>query len=339
MSGREAPNARQALRTPIWFAPMEGLTDAVFRRAHFELFGGAERYYMPFVSLNQNLSLNGRDKHNVLPEYNRGVPCVPQVLTKEAYQFLWAADLLRDLGYDEVNLNAGCPSGTVTAKGKGAGLLRDADGLDRLLEEICSKSPLPVSVKTRVGFENTGEWEKLLHIYARYPLKCVIVHPRSCRDGYAPGTLDFACWQAAAETLGERAVYNGDLFSVADLERIASLTGREGPLMLGRGLVAQPALAREIAGGEKLKKEELAGFHRVLGEGWRQLYDENVTFMKLRVVMKHTALCFENAGKAEKKIRHAKRPEELFEAEKMLFDKCELKREPCFIPDELRENL
>ncbi len=339
MTGMEAPEKKRASQTPIWFAPMEGLTDAVFRRAHYELFGGAARYYMPFVSLNQNLSLNGRDRHNVLPEYNRGVPCVPQVLTKEAYQFLWAANLLGDYGYDEVNLNAGCPSGTVTTKGKGAGLLRDADSLDRLLEEICSKSPLPVSVKTRVGFENTGEWEKLLQVYARYPLKYVIVHPRSCRGGYAPGTIDPACWQAAAETLGERAVYNGDLFSAADMEKLLSLSDWKGPLMLGRGLVAQPALARENAGGEKLKKEGLARFHAVLREGWRQLYDENVTFMKLRVVMKHTALCFENAGKAEKKIRHAKRPEELMEAERMLFDSSTLKREPCFIPDELRGEL
>lgn len=338
MTGPETPAAKRAAGPPLWFAPMEGLTDAVFRRAHYELFGGAARYYMPFVSLNQNLSLNGRDKHNVLPEYNRGVPCVPQVLTKEAYQFLWAADLLRDLGYDEVNLNAGCPSGTVTAKGKGAGLLRDIDSLDRLLEEVCSKSPLPVSVKTRVGFESSREWEKLLSVYARYPLRRVIVHPRSCRDGYAPGTLDAACWQAAAETLGERAVYNGDLFSRADLETFSSVSGWKGPLMLGRGLVAQPALARENAGGGKLKKEELARFHAVLREGWRQLYDENITFMKLRVVMKHTVLCFENAEKAEKKIRRAKRPDELDEAEKMLFDTCELKREPCFIPDELRKN-
>ena len=90
----------------VYFAPMEGLTDAVFRRAHQELFGGTDGYYMPFLSLNRTFSLNGRDRHNVLPEYNRGVPCVPQLLTKEADQFLWAAGLLGEMGYDEADLNA-----------------------------------------------------------------------------------------------------------------------------------------------------------------------------------------------------------------------------------------
>lgn len=118
---------------PVFFAPMEGLTDAVFRRVHHECFEGVTDYYIPFISPTKHLVLTGREKHNVLPEYNEGVPCVPQVLTKDEEHFLWAAGVLRDMGYTEINLNAGCPSGTVTSKGKGAGILREVRELDYFL--------------------------------------------------------------------------------------------------------------------------------------------------------------------------------------------------------------
>ena len=183
----------------VFFAPMEGLTDAAFRKAHHQCFGGVDAYYMPFISPTKHMVLTGREKHNVLPEYNAGVPSVPQVLTKDEEHFLWAARLFRDMGYSEINLNAGCPSGTVTAKGKGSGMLRDTKELDYFLEDVCRDSPLPVSVKTRIGFDSPEEWERLLAIYAQYPLKRLIIHPRTCRERYQAGTVHRECWQAACE--------------------------------------------------------------------------------------------------------------------------------------------
>ena len=320
---------------PVYFAPMEGLTDAIFRQVHHECFTGVTAYMIPFISPTQNLVLNGREKHNVLPEYNRGVPCVPQVLTKDAEHFLWAAETLAGMGYDEVNLNAGCPSGTVTAKGKGAGILKDPDGLDAFLEKICSRTPLPVSIKTRIGFESPDEWERLLDIYCKYPLKSLIVHPRTCRERYDPDKLHRDVLKETVMRFPGEVIVNGDLFRVTDIQEMKTEYG-DVSVMTGRGLVANPALARMSGGGDGLRKEEVIRFHDRLEEELSREYSPDIVFMKLRVVMKHLACCFENTGKLEKKIRKSRRLAELLETDRILFDTCELKQEPCFIPDELR---
>ena len=114
---------------PVYFAPLEGVTDAVYRRVHHAHFSGIDKYFIPFISPTQNLVLTPRERNNVSPEVNQGLCVVPQVLTKKADHFLWAAQLLHDMGYEEINLNVGCPSGTVTSKGKGAGMLQRPDDL------------------------------------------------------------------------------------------------------------------------------------------------------------------------------------------------------------------
>lgn len=182
---------------------------------------------------------------------------MPQVLTKEESHFLWAANVLRDMGYDEVNLNAGCPSGTVTAKGKGAGILRDVKQLDYFLEDVCAQSPVPVSVKTRIGFESPDEWQELLQIYAQYPLKRLIVHPRTCRERYAPGQIHPECLDMVRQLFQGQIIINGDLFTRQEVDALPCGEG----VMLGRGLVANPAMARVLAGGDPLRKEELIHYH------------------------------------------------------------------------------
>lgn len=321
----------------VLFAPMEGMTDAAFRRAHYRCFSGVESYYIPFISPTKHLVLTGREKHNVLPEYNGEVPCVPQILTRDEEHFLWAASLLAEMGYTEVNLNAGCPSGTVTAKGKGAGILRDVKELGYFLEDICTHSPLPVSVKTRIGFGSPEEWEQLLNMYAQYPLKRLIIHPRTCRERYAPGTIHRECWQMAREIYHGEMVFNGDLFSKEDIQSFQKDDPLLSGVMLGRGLVANPALARETLGGEPITKEEIVRFHAVLTDEMLKMYQPNIVFMKMRVVMKHLACCFDETKKLEKQIRKSRTLEELLAVDRQLFDTCELKEKPCFIPDELRK--
>lgn len=315
---------------PVFFAPMEGLTDAIYRRVHHECFRGVSAYYIPFISPTQNLDLTGREKRNVLPVYNTGVPCVPQVLTRDPEHFLWAAGLLADMGYTEINLNAGCPSGTVTAKGKGAGILKDPDTLDALLEAVCARSPLPVSVKTRIGYSTVEEWGALLSIYAKYPLKRLIIHPRTCKEKYVPGTIHPECWQAACESYPGELVFNGDLFTHAQAEKRLQASPCAAGLMLGRGLVVNPALARELNGGEKLKKEELIHFHDRLVQELSGDYPAWTVFNKLRIVMKYMACAFENAGKLQKKIHKSSGLNELLDIDQILFETCELKDPPLF---------
>ena len=167
-----------------YFAPMEGLTDSIYRRLHHKFFPGVDCYYTPFLSPTVHRHLTAKEERELPPADGTGFQVVPQLLTKSAEDFLWMAGLLRNRGYDQVNLNLGCPSGTVVAKGKGSGMLADLDALSAFLDEIFARSPLPVSVKTRVGLREPEEFPRIMDIYRRYPMAELIVHPRVQKDFY-----------------------------------------------------------------------------------------------------------------------------------------------------------
>lgn len=247
------------------FAPMEGVTGPEFRRVHRRLFPEADRYYAPFIAPDAG----GRFKHShlraLLPEANAGLPLVPQILANSAEAFLGAAQTLADLGYREVNLNAGCPSGTVVSKHKGAGMLGDPAALDTFLDEVFTQTPVAVSVKTRLGLRSTAEFPALLAVYRRYPLAELIVHARD-REGMYKSVCDHAAFADSLEDAPWPVCYNGDIFTAEDL----AVLRREFPalerVMLGRGAAADPALFRVLRGGAPLGREELRAFHDALLE-------------------------------------------------------------------------
>ena len=313
----------------ICFAPLEGVTDDVFRRVHHARFNGIDRYFIPFVSPTQNLVFTGREMRAVAPENNRGVPAVPQILTKDAGQFLWAAQALADLGYAEVNLNLGCPSGTVTAKGKGAGMLRDPGALTAFLDEVYAKAPVPVSVKTRIGYEDAAEWPELLRILTTYPLKELIIHPRTRNEFYG-GEIHCSAYAQAMERTQLPLIYNGDLFTAQDCRSLMAAYPGTSALMLGRGLLANPALAREACGGAPLQLAELREFHDALVRAYEAQYQENVTLGRMREVMNHITCCFEAPEKPRKAIRKAKTLSAYRTAAEMLFEGHALREQPCF---------
>ena len=161
-----------------YFAPMEGLTDSIYRLQHHRFFGGVDRYYMPFFSPTIHRTLTSKETRELPRADSVPFTVVPQVMTKCAEDFLWAAEVVRDLGYNEINLNIGCPSGTVVAKGKGSGMLRDLEELTKFFDSIFAVSSLPVTVKTRIGLESPEEFPAVLELYNRYPIKELTIHPR-----------------------------------------------------------------------------------------------------------------------------------------------------------------
>lgn len=287
----------------VYFAPLEGLTDAVYRRVHASCFSGVDKYFIPFVSPTSNLSFNARELRAVAPENNQGINAVPQLLTRDASHFLWAAHALQDMGYGEVNLNLGCPSGTVTAKGKGSGFLRDPDGLRAFLDAIYAASPIPVSIKTRIGYESPEEWPALAAMFADYPVHETIIHPRTRVQMYK-GMPYAECYAAAADKV-RRPVYNGDLFTADDCRACLAQHPATTALMLGRGLIANPALAQELHGGECLTHDMLRRFHDRLYQAYMERYPKNVVLGRMREAMKYISCCFEDAAKPCKALRKA----------------------------------
>jgi len=245
------------------FAPMEGITGSIYRRVHARFFPGADVYYAPFIAPDGTGRFKGSALRELLAENNEGVSLIPQLLVNAPEPFLAAAEALGDLGYEEINLNIGCPSGTVVAKHKGAGMLGDLESLERCLDEIFTRCPLRVSVKTRLGLSSTGEFPAVLSLYRRYPLARLIVHARD-RAGMYQSRPDLDAFAPALDDSPFPVIYNGNIFSVRDYEAIVRQFPALSGVMLGRGAAADPALFRRINGGSALTAKELRAFHEAL---------------------------------------------------------------------------
>lgn len=313
----------------LYAAPMEGITDQVWRQVHHALFTGVEKYFIPFVSPTQNLQFTSREWSAIAPENNQGFHAVPQILAKNPEHFLWAAEEFRRMGYSEVNLNIGCPSGTVTAKGKGSGLLRDLPALRTLLDEVYAHAALPVSVKTRIGYDSPDQWPAILEILKDYPIHELIIHTRTRQQFYAGETYPDA-FALAMEVCTFPLVYNGDLFSPEDCIALQGRFPNTHGLMLGRGLVANPALAQSLTGGESVTIQALRDYHDALYAAYGRKYQRQVMMGRMREMMKHMACCFEDTHKVGKALRKAAGEEQYLAAAEQLFTGHALKEHPCY---------
>lgn len=292
----------------LYFAPMEGLTGYVYRNAHRACFGGVDKYFTPFLSPNQNHRFTAKEEKDVRPEHNEGIPLVPQILTNRAEDFIWAAGEMKARGYREVNLNLGCPSGTVVSKYKGAGFLARQEALNRFLDQIFQEVDLEISVKTRIGIAAPEEFPELMEIFNRYPIRELIVHPRLRTDFYK-NTPDRESFGYAVKESRAPLCYNGDIFTEEAFRSAASRFPSVERVMLGRGLLANPALAERIRGIEEapLTASRLAAFHRALYEGYRLAIPEerNVLF-KMKEMWTYLICMFPEADRCGKKIKKAK---------------------------------
>ena len=314
----------------LLFAPMEGVTGYIYRRIHSELFGGADMYYSPFIAPDSTGRFKAGNLRDVLPENNIGVPLTPQILANNPDAFIAVAAELAGYGYDTVDLNVGCPSGTVTAKHKGAGMLYDTKGLDEFLDRVFSACPLKISVKTRLGISRSDEFDKVIRVYEKYPISRLTVHTR-CAAGMYKSPTEPEAFAAALEGFGSRAAYNGNIVSV---ERLSALTDRYPSLnavMLGRGVVANPALMREIKGGKKADKAEIRAFHdalvaSTLEAGLFEMY----TVGRMKELWYYMSHMFLNCEKQLKAINKSKHISDYTSAVDSLFAQCEFDGGACF---------
>lgn len=291
----------------IYLAPLEGITNYVYRKALFECFDGFDKYFIPFIRAKQNLNLSGREKKDLLPENNEGMYAVPQILTRKAEDFIRTVELLGEYGYEEVNLNLGCPSKTVVTKGCGAGFLDRPEELERFLDEIFEKCDIRISVKTRLGMEDASGFSELMKIYNKFPMEELIIHPRVQKDFYK-NTPDLDRFAEAFATSKNPVCYNGDIFCGDDYQRICERFPELGAVMTGRGTLADPALARELRGGERLTKAEFRKFHDQVYQTYREEVsgDRNVLF-KMKELWFYMGPLFTNNKKYLKKIKKSEK--------------------------------
>ena len=293
----------------VLFAPMEGVTGRVFRRVHARCYPGVDAYYAPFFSPSGDHHFPLRGLVDLLPEENPGVKLIPQLLTNKAEDFIWAAASLADYGYSEINLNLGCPSGTVVAKRKGSGFLPLLGELDAFFDAVFSAPELDgvrVSVKTRLGLTDEDEFPALLEIYRKYPLASLIVHPRIRTDWYK-GPIRPEGFRLALEGSPFPVIWNGDVFTPEDLRLLTARFPETDTVMLGRGLIAEPGLHRRLLSGEACDREKLREFHAALVEEYRSvLYGDTALCHRMKELWAYLITHFEGGEKHLKRLVKAK---------------------------------
>ena len=264
-----------------YMAPLESVTTWIYRQAHAKIYGRLDKYFIPFLEPHEKRDFKTRELQEILPEHNENIYAVPQILTNRSEGFIKLAKALKDWGYEEVNLNLGCPSKTVVTKGKGSGFLAKPEELERFLTEIFDalSGEVKISVKTRIGKEDPEEFPALLKLFNKYPMEELIIHPRVQKDGYG-NVPRLELYELAEKQSVNPLCYNGDLYTREQIRNFAERFPGTERLMFGRGFLRDPGLLYNE--GKDLKDifEKFWAFHDLVYEGYqeRNMGDRNVLF-------------------------------------------------------------
>ena len=315
-----------------YLAPMKGVTGYIYRNAYQKFFHNVDCYYTPFLAPTQHGSFTSRERNDILPEHNAGMRVVPQILTNRAEHFIRTAKELEQLGYTEVNLNLGCPAATVVSKKKGAGFLAEPDQLEHFLEEIYSGLSMDISIKTRIGVEQSSEFADLLDLYNQFPVKELIVHPRVQRDLYR----NQPDWKAFAQAVREskhELCYNGDLFTADDYQAFRAAFPTVEAVMLGRGILRNPGLLDEIQRQKPLDQRLLRQFHDAILQGYQQTFsgDKPVLF-KMKELWSYMLPLLEHGEAYAKKLRKIEKIQQYQALVEQLFQE-NLQSNRCAVKD------
>ena len=309
-----------------YLAPMEGITGHVYRNTYDKFFNNIDKYFTPFIVPTSSKSFKTKELRDVLPENNKGLNIVPQILTDDSEGFINTAIKLQQLGYNEINLNLGCPSGTVVSKGRGSGFLGRKDELDSFLNDIYKKDDIKISIKTRLGVENPEEFYDLIKIFNKYPIYELIIHPRTRKDFYG-NTPNMKVFKDAVDLSTNDTCYNGDIFTVDDFNEFKKNIPQADKIMIGRGILANPGLISEINNNTTLKKEVLKEFHdEILYKNIEVFKDENVAVYRMKELWGYMIYIFSNNKKYAKKIKKSQKIKDYKDAVESLFNDQEIVR-------------
>ncbi len=298
---------------------MEGITGFIFREAHHAVFSGIDRYFTPFIAPNSSGTLKKKERDDILPEHNKGMVLIPQILTNHADHFLACEKTIRQYGYQELNINLGCPSRTVASKGRGAGFLGYPEELRRFLDEIFSRTECDISIKTRIGIESPEEFEQLIQIYNSFPIKELIVHPRTLTMQYK-GLADWDAYEMAVQKSEIKLSYNGDITDKEIYDRFCKRFPDTEAVMIGRGLLTNPGLADYLKNDQQTTLASVRQFHDRILEGYiNYMPNDTVVLFKMKELWAYQRLLFTDSRSYAKKIRKAKTLNRYMESVDLLF--------------------
>ena len=293
----------------IYLAPLQGLTDRIFREAFSKNIGLFDKTFSPFIRVQNENFYRPTQCNDILATHNLFQQPVPQFLGNDAASFQKFEELCTENGYNEVNINMGCPYPMVTGKKMGAGLLAHPDLISKLLEGVFSQTKLRVSVKCRLGMENTNDFPEIIAILNQFPLEEVIIHPRIGKQQYK-GEADMKAFAQFLPLVKHSVCYNGDILTPEDVNRLVQLSPQTDKIMIGRGLLRNPFLLSEIR-GEKLTREEkvkkLRNFHLSMIENCGKKYSGDQHFLRHMVELwEYQSLAFEDGHKIFKAVKKCK---------------------------------
>lgn len=298
-----------------YLAPMEGLTGYIYRNAYHHHFMPMDKYFAPFIVATSNRKMNHREWSDLLPEHNQEITLIPQILTNKTEDFLNTASRLWEMGYQEINLNLGCPSKTVVTKGKGSGFLDKTIELERFLDQIFSRLEGKLSIKTRIGRFEADEFERILEIFNRFPLEELIIHPRVQTD-YYNNQPDMEAFRLGYQNSKTKVCYNGDVFSLERADEIFAQFPNLDSMMLGRGMIRNPDLRnlleeRENGQQNQERAQRWESFHNEIFDGYEQAFDgDRPVLFKMKEIWHEWGNSFESQGRLLKKIKKCNTKEE-----------------------------
>lgn len=238
----------------LYFAPLQGYSDHIYRGIHNEVVGGIDEYFSPFVRCDGG-TIRNKDLRDIAPENNSGISFVPQVIAAGADELAPLLAVIEQAGYSRIDLNLGCPFPLQTGRGRGAAALANPNKVEQMMQELKRHGALKTSVKMRSGFTSADEGLKTIEILNNFDLEYITIHPRLGKQQYK-GEPDREAFARLKEASRHPIVYNGDIASPDDIDRIASLFPDLHGIMIGRGLLARPTLAKEWREGREYSEGE-----------------------------------------------------------------------------------
>ena len=294
----------------LLLSPLQGFTDFRFRNSINKLFNGLDTYYAPYIRLQNNMEIKKSYKRDLKPDNNSVSQLIPQVMTNSAQEFLFIADYVKDLGYQELNWNLGCPYPMVTKRGLGCGLIKDVAKIDEILRNVFQETDIQISLKLRLGYDNSNEILDLLPVLEKYSIKYIIIHPRIGRQLYK-GEVDLDAFKRCIDNTGHIVHYNGDIDTVARFRELRDRFASVNSWALGRGIIANPFLAEMIKNDSDDLPcdwiDRFSDFHDELFSYYNEdLSGDTHIVLKMKGFWEYFCHIFSNPHKVFKAIKKAK---------------------------------